>query len=81
MFVCALCGRVTPPRTPAARVVAVRRPKQYPFRHHANTFWRPDHDGKMKERHTDDPGGVGWEVAREVLACPACAGRCVPQRE
>lgn len=81
MFLCQLCGRVAPPRTPAARVVVIRRPKQYPFRHRANTFRRPDRDGKLKEHHTDDPGGAGWEVAREVFACPACAGRTTPQRE
>jgi len=27
----------------------------------------------MKEYTADDPGGVGWEIATEWLACPACA--------
>ncbi|HJZ55958.1 MAG TPA: hypothetical protein VKE74_13395 [Gemmataceae bacterium] len=81
MFNCGLCGGTTLPRTPAARVVVRRREKQYPYRHAANVFFRPASDGKVKERKTDDPGGVGWEIAREVLACPDCAVRFVPQRE
>jgi hypothetical protein len=81
MFVCKLCGGVVPPRTPAALVVIHRRTKQHPFRAEANVFYRPDNKGKVKEVVTDDPGGVGWEIAREVLACPECAARAEPQRE
>ncbi len=73
MFVCQLCGASVPPRTPAVRVVTNRRPRQYPSRLSANVFWRPDSDGKKKERKTNDPGGTGWEIASEVLACPTCA--------
>jgi len=75
MFLCQLCGVTVPPRTPAARVVLTRRTKQYPFRLHANIFYRPDANGKVKEHKTDDPGGVSWEIGKEVLACPACADR------
>ncbi len=81
MFVCQLCGGVVPPRTPAARVVTRRRAKQYPPRPRANHFFQLNNDGKRRERWTDDPGGVGWEIAREVLACPACAARNGPKRE
>jgi hypothetical protein len=28
-----------------------------------------------KEHHTDDPGGMGHEVAREVFVCPSCASK------
>ncbi|HET6575446.1 MAG TPA: hypothetical protein VFG68_17720 [Fimbriiglobus sp.] len=73
MFVCHLCGGVVPPRTPAARVVVHRRPKRYPLRREANRVVCLDEKGKRKVRITDDPGGVGWEIGREVLACPACA--------
>lgn len=73
MFVCQLCGATVPPRTPAARVITSRRPKQYPFRPNANMFWRVNDEGKHKEHKTHDPGGVGWEIAAQVLACPACA--------
>jgi hypothetical protein len=81
MFLCQLCGVVVPPRIPATRVVVNRRPKQYPFRFEANVFYRPDpkKEGKIKEHKTDDPGGLGWEIAREVLACPRCAAEFVPK--
>ncbi|MCI0702787.1 MAG: hypothetical protein L0241_17030 [Planctomycetia bacterium] len=79
MFLCQLCGETTPPRTPAARVVVRQRPKQYPFRLHANIFWRLNDEGKRKEHKTNDPGGVGWEIAEEVLACPNCAARFLPE--
>jgi hypothetical protein len=78
MFVCQLCGVTVAPRTPAARVVAQRRPKQYPFRRNANVFCRLDSGGKIKEYTSDDPGGVGWEIAEEVLACPGCAAVVPP---
>ena len=81
MFVCGFCGAVTPPRTPAVKVVTARRDVHYPFRPKANRLFRLDSSGKVKERFTDDPGGVGWGVLREVLACPPCAARTEPQRE
>jgi hypothetical protein len=78
MFVCQLCGATVPPRTPAARVITSRRTKQYPFRPNANVFWRLNEEGKHKEHKTHDPGGVGWEIAAQVLACPACAASALP---
>lgn len=71
MFVCQLCGVSVPPRTPVARVITRQRVKQYPHRSRANTFFRPDNDGKRKAHHTDDPGGTGWEIAAEARACAA----------
>ena len=35
-------------------------------------------DGKHKEWHTDDPGGVGRQTEVEVAACPACAAKLQP---
>lgn len=81
MFVCGFCGAVTPPRTPAVKVVTARRDVQYPFRSRANRLFRLDSQGKVKERFTDDRGGIGWEIVREVLACPACAARNGSQLE
>jgi hypothetical protein len=78
MFVCQLCGATVAPRTPAARVVVRRRPRQYPYRPNANVFYRPDDAGKRKEHVMPDPGGVGWEIEREALACPACAATPPP---
>lgn len=81
MFLCGLCGGVSPPRTPAAKIVTARRDVRYVPRSRANRLFRLDSQGKVKERFTDDRGGVGWEIAREVLACPTCAARNEPRRE
>jgi hypothetical protein len=70
MFRCELCSCVVPPRTRVRRLVLDRRTRQYPARSKANLVVQ---DGK--KHHTDDPGGKGQEAAREVLVCPACAGR------
>ncbi len=78
MFNCQICGATVPPRIPAARVVVCRRPKQYPVRANANVVRRPDSNGKRKEHKTNDPGGVGWEIALEVFACPVCAATAPP---
>jgi hypothetical protein len=68
MFRCQLCSCVVPPRTRVRRLVLDQRTRQYPARPRANLVVR---DGK--KHHTDDPGGKGHEVGREVLVCPACA--------
>jgi rubredoxin len=73
MFRCQICGASVPPRVRAARVVVRQRTKQYPYRPRANVIYRPDHNGKVKEYEIDDPGGTGWEIAKEALACPICA--------
>jgi hypothetical protein len=75
MFRCQLCQCVVPPRTPGHRLTVEWRGKEYPYRSQANTFVRLNEKGKRKEHHTDDPGGEGQEVVREVIVCPACAAR------
>ena len=40
MFRCQLCGRVAPPRTPAALVVLETRAKSYPVRPQVNSYFR-----------------------------------------
>lgn len=62
-----------PAGTPSVRVVVATREKSYRFRPAANRIVRPDKNGKPKEIFIDDPGGVGREAVREVIACPACA--------
>jgi hypothetical protein len=73
MFQCQLCGAHVPPRTRPTRIVVKRRKKQYPYRPKANVFYRHE-KGKVKRHEVDDPGGSGWEIDQEILACPACAG-------
>ena len=70
MYRCEICKEVVPPHTPSHRVVTETRPAQYPFRPDANVVLVK---GKSEKRH--DPGGSGREIAREVIACPRCAGR------
>jgi hypothetical protein len=54
-------------------VVIETRLKPHPIRSRANRVVRPDASGKSKEKFADDPGGSGWEIVREVIACPDCA--------
>jgi hypothetical protein len=75
MFRCQLCQCVVPPRTAAQQVVLKRRKKRYPYRSAANTFFRINENGKRKEHQTDDPGGEGEEIVKEMLVCPDCAAR------
>src|SRR5580658_6147739 len=75
MFRCQLCQCVVPPKTPCQHLVLERRSKKYPYRSMANTFVRLNDKGKRKEYHTDDPGGEGQEVVKEIVVCPACAAR------
>lgn len=70
MYRCETCKNVVPPHTPAHRVVAETRPVTYPRRPEANRLVK-----KNKEWiKPDDPGGRGVEIARELVACPRCAG-------
>jgi hypothetical protein len=61
---------VVPPRTRVRRLVLDRRTRQYRVRPKANLVVR-----NGKKRLTDDPGGKGQEIRREVVVCPACARR------
>jgi hypothetical protein len=75
MFRCQLCQCVVPPRTPCKHLVLKQRSKKYPFRSRANTFIRSNESGKRKEYHTDDPGGEGQEIVKEVIVCPDCTSQ------
>ncbi|MEO0321416.1 MAG: hypothetical protein AAF447_00525 [Myxococcota bacterium] len=68
MYRCELCNVVQPPRTPVVKVTTESRPTEYPSRPKAN---RLRIGRKMKS--FDDPGGAGYEIAKEADACPACA--------
>lgn len=75
MYRCQLCGGVAPAGTCAVKVVVAVRPKRYPVRRDANRVRRLNpNTGRWKWETTDDPGGAGFEIAREVTACPGCAG-------
>jgi hypothetical protein len=78
MYRCQLCGTVVPPHTPCHRLVVQTRPSRFPFRSDANRVVRLV-NGKRKEKRTDDPGGAGSQIVREVIACPRCANGQAPQ--
>jgi hypothetical protein len=44
------------------------RRRKYPFREKPHQFHK---DGRVEK--TDDPGGVGTKIVREVLVCPRCS--------
>jgi hypothetical protein len=77
VFRCQLCREVVPPSTPPIRRIVETRERQYPFRPRANRFKRPprpDDPKKLKRvRYTNDPGGSGREIVRELALCAACA--------
>lgn len=70
MFRCHFCAICAPAKSKAVRVPIETRARTYPRRPKAHPYF---HNGKLK--HRDDPGGVGYEIVLEALACPACAAR------
>jgi formate hydrogenlyase subunit 6/NADH:ubiquinone oxidoreductase subunit I len=59
---------VSRPGERATKVVTERRPAEYPSRGKAQK-------GRIATRSKaqEDPGGAGYEIAKECIACPVCA--------
>lgn len=70
MYRCHFCKTVSNSNTPANRVVIETRPAEYPSRAKA----QKRRIGR-KIKSFDDPGGAGYEIAKEVFACGPCAER------
>lgn len=68
MYRCELCNRVSRPGERASKVVIERRPTEYPSRGKAQR----QRTGR-KSKQQDDPGGAGYEIAKEAVACATCA--------
>ncbi len=68
MYRCELCNRVSRPGERATKVVMERRPTEYPSRGKAQKA----STGRRAKAH-DDPGGAGYEIAKEVMVCATCA--------
>ena len=68
MYRCELCNRVSRPGERAVKVVVLNRPTEYPSRAKAQRM----RIGR-KTKHQDDPGGAGYEIAKEAVACSTCA--------
>lgn len=65
MFRCTRCQKVSLPGDKPVRLVVETREKVYPFRSRANR-----RRGYMN--FTDDEGGRGQEIKREVVVCKDC---------
>jgi hypothetical protein len=68
MYRCELCNRVSRPGERASKVVTERRPTEYPSRSKAQRA-----SSGRRSKFQDDPGGAGYEIAKESIACSACA--------
>jgi hypothetical protein len=71
MYRCEICKNVVPANTPITRITAETRAVTYPYRPEANRKITKG-SGKLKPH---DPGGRGFEIVRELIACPDCAGK------
>ncbi len=76
MYRCELCNVVVSPGTRANRVVLETRPTEYPSRPKA-------HKRRVgrKLKFFDDPGGAGFEIAREAIVCRVCYERFEAERK
>jgi len=77
---CSICETVVSPKTKANLVTLSTRQKHYPRRFKAHPGFEIKKDGrKVVSRRAsdrvDDPGGAGWEIASQALACPGCASK------
>ena len=68
MYRCQLCNRVSRPGERATKVVMERRPTEYPSRSKAQKA-----RAGRRSKYQDDPGGAGYEIAKEAMACATCA--------
>ena len=68
MYRCQLCNRVSLPGERATKVVLERRPTEYPSRSKAQKA-----KTGRRSKYQDDPGGAGYEIAKEAIVCATCA--------
>jgi hypothetical protein len=68
MYRCQLCNRVSRPGERATKVVIERRPTEYPSRSKAQRT-----RAGRRAKFQDDPGGAGYEIAKEAIVCATCA--------
>lgn len=69
MYRCQVCGVLVPAGDKALTVVIEKRDKVYP------PTPRLEKKGKKRRERGEFPGGRGWEIAREALACRVCYDR------
>lgn len=67
MFICEECKESVGPGERPNRIPVGFRPATYPYREYANP-----RDTNADPYGTDDPGGKGMEIIKEVVRCDAC---------
>jgi hypothetical protein len=67
MFNCEVCGTTVPPGTPCHVIVAQTMEVEHPYRPRANRIKIED-----KWEFSDDPGGYGKQIKKELRVCPDC---------
>lgn len=69
MFKCETCSKDIGPGIAEIKVQLVTRPKEYLARSYL-----------FKGETVIDPGGIGWEIEKEIRVCASCA-RDLEERE
>lgn len=67
MYVCKNCHTQISLKTPSYLYQIKKRSKSYSKRPSVNKFLK---EGKLKV--SDDPGGIGWEIEKEIIVCGNC---------
>ena len=70
MYQCQQCSTAVSSKTPSYLLTVQQRKKQYPVRPKVNI-----HRKEGKTKVTDDPGGTGFEVTKEIVVCHSCYTR------
>ena len=71
MFVCQLCGAQPSAAHSGRSRGHAPAPQAVPLPTERERVLALNEEGKKKEHKTNDPGGSGWEIAEQALACPA----------
>ncbi|WP_163833330.1 hypothetical protein [Spartinivicinus ruber] len=67
MYQCQQCSSLVSANTPSYSLVIQKRKQSYPKRSKVN-----EHHKEGKAKITDDPGGTGFEIVKEIAVCRAC---------
>jgi hypothetical protein len=75
MYTCQICGAPSESGKSAQRVTLETRVRKYPKREdvHLVPTHKKKKPRKKENEFIDDPGGIGFEIAREALVCSRCA--------
>ena len=77
MYICENCNKLVGPNIPSQQYPLKLRKKIYPFRANANQYKQP---GRNEKKKTNDPGGVGFELEKEIAVCPNCYQQLMDER-